>query len=85
MRKLNSGVHSRERFGLQDDRWSRDTEGECSILGAAASIAHGLKKAKSTRTAGLSTAETAGIPQIPVLRFCFKVHRAKKEKKQQQE
>lgn len=59
---------------------------EQSLKGSAASqgLRHQqLKKAKSTKPAGLSTAETAGTPQIPGLRF--KVHRAKKEKKQQQE
>lgn len=75
----------RGRKGFRTTDGAEILKGSAVFLGAAASIAHGLKKAKSTRTAGLSTAETAGIPQIPVLRFCFKVRRAKKEKKQQQE
>lgn len=59
-------VGGRGRKGSRTDRWSRATKGECRILGAEASTAHGLKKAKSTKPAGLSTAETL---QVPVLRF----------------
>lgn len=62
-------VGGRGRKGSRTDRWSRATKGECKILGAEASRAHGLKKAKSTKPAGLSTAEAAGTPQSPVLRF----------------
>lgn len=57
--------------GFRTDRWSRPTKGECSILGAEASIAHGFKEAKSTKPAGLSTAEAAGTPQTPGAQILF--------------